>query len=103
MSFHSLPGDLVGNTHGVSIMTDKLVDWKNGADVFIIPGGYGSSVEIYNALLIDIIKTITQASSFVLTVCTGTALLAKSGLIDGRNATTNKRAFDWVTTQGHKV
>lgn len=103
ISFYSLSGGLIENTHGVSIMTDKLEYLKNGADVFLIPGGYGTRVEVDNILLIDMIRTISQASTFVLTVCTGTSLLAKTGLLDGRKATTNKRAFDWVTTQGLNV
>lgn len=35
--------------------------------------------------------------------CTGSALLAKSGRLDGHKATTNKTAFDWVTSQGPEV
>lgn len=103
ISFYSLSGGLIENAHGVSIMTLKLEDLTNGTDLFLIPGGYGTRVEVNNILLIDMIRTISQASGFVLTVCTGAALLAKTGLIDGRKATTNKRAFDWVTTQGVNV
>ena len=38
-----------------------------------------------------------------MTVCTGTALLARTGLLDGKNATSNKRAFEWVMGQGPEV
>ena len=29
--------------------------------------------------------------------------MAKAGLLDGKRATTNKRAFDWVASQGPNV
>jgi transcriptional regulator GlxA family with amidase domain len=40
---------------------------------------------------------------FVASVCTGSALLAKAGVLDGLSATSNKRAFGWVASQGPKV
>ena len=38
-----------------------------------------------------------------LSVCTGSALLAKCGALDGIRATSNKRAFDWVKTTSQKT
>lgn len=103
VSFHSLAGGLIGNSHGVSIMTNDFADIEKGVDIFLIPGGYGTRVEVNNSELIESIRQISDLSKYVLTVCTGTALLAKTGLLDGKNATSNKRAFDWVTTQGPNV
>lgn len=103
VSFYSLTGGVVKNAHGVSIVTSHVEAIENGVDIFLIPGGYGTRIEVNNALLIDKIRKISQLSKFVLTVCTGTSLLARTGLLDQRKATTNKRAFDWVVTQGPNI
>ena len=39
----------------------------------------------------------------VTSVCTGSALLAAAGLLDGYRATSNKLAFEWVSSQGRDV
>lgn len=103
VNFYSLNGGLVTNAHGISILTDSLESIDEGVDVFLIPGGPGTRVEVNNLMLIDRIKKISDTSKYVLTVCTGSALLAKTGLLDGHIATSNKRAFDWVTTNGKNV
>jgi putative intracellular protease/amidase len=101
--FYSLPGGLIKNKHGISIDTKKLETINAGAGIFLIPGGYGTRVEVNNAALIDAIRQIAAQSKYVFTVCTGTSLLAMTGLLDGRKATTNKRAFDWVMSTGKNV
>jgi len=103
ISFYSLPGGLINNKHGISIQTGKLEAINNGTDIFLIPGGYGTRAEVNNIGLIDAIRQIAASSKYVFTVCTGAALLAKTGLLDGRKATSNKRAFDWVVSTGEKV
>ena len=38
-----------------------------------------------------------------MSVCTGAALLARAGVLDERQATSNKAAFSWVVGQGPRV
>ena len=101
--FYSLSGGLIGNSHGIFISTEKLEPEHHNPEIFIIPGGAGTRPGVNNQLLIDTIRKISVSSNYVLTICTGSALLAKTGLLDGRKATSNKRAFDWVLTNGKDV
>ena len=49
------------------------------------------------------LKIVAERSEKVLCVCTGSALLARTGLLDGKEATSNKMAWDWVILQNHNV
>ena len=40
---------------------------------------------------------------FVLTVCTGSGLLAQTGLLDGKRATGNKNSWIWTKAQSDRV
>lgn len=103
IGFYSLQGGLVSNRHGVTVVTEQLATIKNETGMFLIPGGYGTRIEVNNTVLIDTIRKVSEQSEWVLTVCTGTALLAKTGLLDGKSATSNKKAFSWVCSTGEKV
>jgi len=103
VSFYSESGGLVTNSHGVSIETQPLEKISGGVDILLIPGGYGTRPLVDNLPFIARIKAIALASKYVLTVCTGSALLAKTGLLDNRQATSNKRSFEWVCRNGPRV
>ncbi len=103
ISFYAGEAGLVKNRHGVSVMAKNLDELDGKPDVFLIPGGFGTRIEVENAPFVRKIRRIADSASYVLTVCTGAALLARTGLLDGRRATSNKRAFSWVRSQGEKV
>ena len=72
-------------------------------DLLLIPGGIGTRAEIDNPAMLDWLKARVPKAEITMTVCTGSALLARTGLLDGRRATSNKMVFHWVTEQGPKV
>lgn len=73
-------------------------------DVIFVPGGAGSRNTNATQPHVDWLARRMDGDPdlrYVMTVCTGTALLARTGKIAGRNATTNKAAFNWVKSVEH--
>jgi len=95
-------GGLVRSSQGVLVQTLPLAQMEKGG-VLLLPGGMGTRREIHNEALVGAIKTFASAAPFVLTVCTGAALLAKTGLLSGKSATTNKMAFGFVSGADQSV
>jgi putative intracellular protease/amidase len=72
-------------------------------DILLVPGGQGTRVEVNNAILLGWLTDQAKLAEYVTSVCTGSAILAKAGLLDGLRATGNKMNFSFVMSQGPKV
>ena len=72
-------------------------------DMLLVPGGIGTRTEVENPVIIDWLAQRVAVAETAMTVCTGTALFARAGVLDGRRATTNKMMFQWVAEHGPKV
>lgn len=49
------------------------------------------------------LKHLAEESRFCLSICTGSALLAKCGVLNNRKATSNKKALEWVKQTNENV
>jgi transcriptional regulator GlxA family with amidase domain len=93
----------VASAQGARVVADhSLVDCPK-LDVILVPGGIGTRREVSNEALLEWLRRRSSEAEVVTSVCTGAALLARAGLLDGRRATTNKGSFGWVVEQGPAV
>lgn len=72
-------------------------------DILFLPGGAGARVPNGNPELKAFLVEHAPAASAILTVCTGSGLLATTGLLDSVRATGNKSLWSWTVQQSDKV
>jgi transcriptional regulator GlxA family with amidase domain len=93
----------VKSSAGPAAIIEKTFEDCPPLDIVMIPGGMGTRREVNNPVLLSALRKLADTAPHVASICTGAAVLARAGLLDGRKATTNKKSFKWVTSQGEKV
>ena len=63
-------------------------------DLLVIPGGFGTRPLLEDKATLDWIRRTAASARTVTSVCTGSLLLARAGLLAGRRATTHWGALD---------
>jgi len=93
----------VASNMGPTVNADAVLDDVNNVDVLLVPGGWGRSIPVDTEPLVPWLARTAPRAEYVLSVCTGSALLALTGFLDRRPATTNKALFDWVSAKRPQV
>jgi transcriptional regulator GlxA family with amidase domain len=96
-------GTPVTSSLGQRVLADRAWEDASALDIIMVPGGSGTRREVSNERLAAAIRRHAETAELVTSVCTGAAILAAAGLLDGRRATSNKLAFEWVKSQGPQV
>lgn len=74
---------------GLTVMPNYSFAEAPALDAFLIPGGFGTRQEMHNRRLHDYIRTLPD-SCLLTSVCTGSWVYARMGLLDGLPATNRK-------------
>jgi putative intracellular protease/amidase len=94
--FYSMTGGIIMSSQNVPVMTRPLSELISTQYILFIPGGNGARALVNDDRFIATLKSLAGNAEFVLTVCTGSILLARTGILEGRQATSNKRVFAWT-------
>ena len=96
-------GGVVASRQGPKSVCDDSFQSAPAIDVLLVPGGIATRGEVNNPVMLDWIKERSQQAELVASVCTGSALLAKAGVLDGLRATSNKLAFAWAASRARSA
>lgn len=83
---------MVTLANGLKVVADHGYADAPAADVLIITGGAGWQQQVQSPATLDYIRACSRNIS-VAGVCTGGMILAASGVLDGRAATTKREVF----------
>lgn len=83
----------VTSSFNITVLVDKVIDEVSADeyDALAIPGGFeefGFYEEAYNEKLLELIRHFDSQKKWIATVCVGALPLGKSGVLNGRKATT---------------
>lgn len=72
-------------------------------DLLLQPGGAGVFRQLESEAHLDYLRRASGRAEITMSVCNGSALLARAGLLDGKRATSNKIFFDHAEAQSDRV
>ena len=95
--------EVVRAAGGLQVVPDFSFADAPGIDVLVVPGGFGTKAVLEDEDSLDWIRKAAERARKVTSVCTGSFLLAKCGLLEGKRATTHWSALDQLEALGAGV
>jgi transcriptional regulator GlxA family with amidase domain len=87
---------------GFTVLPNYCFGDRPAMDAFLIPGGYGTRQELHNGRLHEYIRSLPE-TTLLTSVCTGSWIYGKMGLLDGLAATNRKEPDRVEATPPGKV
>jgi transcriptional regulator GlxA family with amidase domain len=96
-------GALIHARNGLAVTPTHSFASSVPGDVVVVPGGYGTRREMKNPQALSWVAQQAASAEIVLSVCTGSLVLAATGLLDGLEATTHFGALDLLENTSPRV
>ena len=93
----------VASAQGPKTLAEFGFDDCPQLDLLLLPGGIGTLAELGNERLLEFLRKRSATARVTMSVCSGSAILARAGILDGRRATSNKQFFERARSQSDRV
>jgi len=77
----------------LNVNVDQILDGQS-YDLFLIPGGFGTREIIKDDAMLSLIKRTIDKSQIIASICTGSLILAKLGLLADKEVCSHHLAYD---------
>ena len=93
-------GPVRSDNRMLTILTEG--PWEDAAEpeILLIPGGIGTRLLFEDERLLSWVQDVHEKTRFTTSVCTGSLVLAKAGILDGLEATTHWMEMDLLGELG---
>lgn len=96
------PGPIVA-TGGLTLVPAHTIDDCPRVDLLVVPGGFGTRPLLEDEAVLDWIRRTARSARRTASVCSGSLLLARAGLLDGKRATSHWGSLDRLAALGKDV
>lgn len=86
---------------GLRVLPDHTFADAPPLDVVLLPGGFGSRVEMQNPVLLDWLRAVAPTCTWVTSVCSGSMILHAAGLLNGKRATSHWSVLEMLREMGN--
>ena len=88
---------------GLTVVPARTWDQTGAVDVLVVPGGLGTRPLLEDGAFLDRLRGLAEAGTLMTSVCTGSLVYARAGLLDGRPATTHWASLDHLAQLGTDI
>ena len=93
----AVSGDPVRATGGLTVVPAHDIAAAPDMDILVVPGGFGTRRLLDDATTLQWLEDVSRDLPLLTSVCTGSLVLAKAGLLRERRATTHWAAIDLLS------
>jgi cyclohexyl-isocyanide hydratase len=86
--------------HDLKIIVERTLDALPEYDVLFVPGGPGRLKAQKDTAILEAVRKFYESGKLVASVCTGAFILAESGILKGKNATSFHTVVDQLSGYG---
>jgi len=95
-------GEVRTDTGALGITADAAIAEVDHADLVLVPGGPGDERVRETPRVLDWLRARHEQTRYTTSVCTGSLILARAGILDGVRATTHWARMDVLASLGAK-